>query len=360
MSVQGHRNLYLYLGRRGALTQWMFEIATLTAGTAVIALSRQNECFDRIRATGANIIAIDTFDNNLGAVLHSYRIIPLRRLIAESIAKHRITRIINLMPHIWTPLLANAIHSAGAQYIVVVHDASPHPGDSTGQVHWWLMRDALKADHVVALSRHVASQLITRFPHLQPRVTTFFLPSTGPMIGPRPAASDRPLRFLFFGRILPYKGIGLFVEACESLRRQRLRFDISVFGEGELNDRRPRLEAMDATIVNRWISDSDIASMMEAHDVIVVPNLEASQSGVISTAFAAGRPVIVTPVGGLVEQVDDGRTGLVADVVSGDAIASQMRRLILSRDLYASLATNVCSEREKTSMRRFLDALDGI
>jgi glycosyltransferase involved in cell wall biosynthesis len=360
MSVQGHRNLYLYLGRRGALTQWMLEIATLTAGNAVSVISKQNESFDQICAIGADIVTANTFDNNLGAIFRSYRIVSLQRLIAQSIARYRITRVINLMPHVWTPLLANVVHDAGAQYVVIVHDASPHPGDSTGQVHWWLVRDALKADHVITLSRHVAGQLTIRFPHLRERVKTLFLPSTGPLIAQKPTGIDRPLRFLFFGRILPYKGIRLFLEACESLRRQKLPFDVSVFGEGELGDLRPRLEAMDATIVNRWISDRDVASMMEAHDVIVVPSLEASQSGVVSTAFAASRPVIVTPVGGLVEQVNNGRTGLVTDAVSGDAVAAQMRRLILDRDLCISLAANVRAVREETSMRRFLDALDRI
>jgi glycosyltransferase involved in cell wall biosynthesis len=97
---------------------------------------------------------------------------------------------------------------------------------------------------------------------------------------------------------------------------------------------------------------------MERHDVVVVSSTEASQSGVITVAFAAGRPVIATPVGGMSEQVVDGRTGILADSVSGAAIAQAMRRLIVDPKLLATLEEGVLALRDQFSMARFLDAID--
>ena len=65
------------------------------------------------------------------------------------------------MPHVWTPLLSRR-RLPGVRYVVIVHDADAHPGDRTGLVNRWLLRDAARADLVVTLSAHVARQLAER------------------------------------------------------------------------------------------------------------------------------------------------------------------------------------------------------
>ena len=129
------------------------------------------------------------------------------------------------MSHVWTPLLADSIRRTGVRYVVIVHDAADHPGDATAMVNWWLIRDALKADEVVTLSAYVRSALVARFPQLA-RIARifFFFRFSGRSRPARRTRSDRPLGFLFFGRILAYKGLPLFVEACEILRARDQRF----------------------------------------------------------------------------------------------------------------------------------------
>ena len=82
------------------------------------------------------------------------------------------------MSHVWTPLLANSIRRAGAQYVVIVHDAADHPGDATAMVNFWLLRDALKADGVVAAEARQPpkSRLVARFPKLAGRTRVLYLP----------------------------------------------------------------------------------------------------------------------------------------------------------------------------------------
>ena len=64
------------------------------------------------------------------------------------------------------------------RYVVVVHDAAAHPGDVTGIVNRWLLRDAARADLVVTLSAHVARQLAERgFP--AERIRILFHPILG-------------------------------------------------------------------------------------------------------------------------------------------------------------------------------------
>jgi len=65
-----------------------------------------------------------------------------------------------------------------------------------------------------------------------------------------------------------------------------------------------------------------------------LPYGEASQSGVAASAYAAGRPVVATPVGGLVEQVVHGTTGLLAQDLSAEALADEVAALVDSPVLF--------------------------
>ena len=57
------------------------------------------------------------------------------------------------------------------------------------------------------------------------------------------------------------------------------------------------------TVENRWVPEGEIGALFAWADVLVLPYREASQSGVAPAAIAAGRFVVSTRVGGLVEQL---------------------------------------------------------
>ncbi len=88
---------------------------------------------------------------------------------------------------------------------------------------------------------------------------------------------------------------------------------------------------------NRWLSNRNI--VLAGTDAVVLPYVEASQSGVAATAFAAGRPVIATPIGGLTEQVIHRGTGLLAKDMSVEALADAIQAFSCSADLFDHCAT---------------------
>ena len=94
------------------------------------------------------------------------------------------------------------------------------------------------------------------------------------------------------------------------------------------------LETMGAYVDNRWLREVDIAPALAKLDLLVLPYIVASQSGVIAAACGAALPVVVTPVGGLVEQVRDGESGIVAEAVAADAVAAAIARLATDAALY--------------------------
>jgi glycosyltransferase involved in cell wall biosynthesis len=359
MSAAVNRPLFVYWGRRGSLSQFVLELARVAGDKAVFSLSRHNELFEQICALGNPLVPVDTFDRHAGAVFRLPRMIGIRRQIAQAIAHHRVDKVVVLMSHIWTPFLATAVRRARVRYAVIVHDAVPHPGDITALLNRWLLQDALQADEVMTLSARVAEQLTGRFPDLAGKVRVLFHPTFATDTATQAPNAGRPPGFLFFGRIMTYKGLPLFVEACEILRTRGFSFHIGVAGEGSLREVRSRLEALGADITNRWIEPNEVESLVKRYDVMVAANIEASQSGVIALGHTYGLPVIATPVGGLVEQVDHGRSGLLANEVSATAIADAMQRILAEPELLDRLRSGVQDKRQLLSMSRFLDAITG-
>jgi glycosyltransferase involved in cell wall biosynthesis len=141
------------------------------------------------------------------------------------------------------------------------------------------------------------------------------------------------------------------------LRNDGQSFRLGVVGEGDISDLEPRLERLGAEVVNRWVAHGEIAAILKRYDAVVVPSTEASQSGVVALAHGHGLPAIVTPVGGLPEQVEGGPTGLVASSVSAAGIAAEMRRFLLDPHLRRQLREGVSARREAMSVACFVDAI---
>jgi glycosyltransferase involved in cell wall biosynthesis len=216
------------------------------------------------------------------------------------------------------------------------------------------------ADRIITLSSFVSERLYLLHKIPREKISVLFLPDLAyTSIGKKQVQGrDRPLRVLFVGRILPYKGLPLFVTAAEKLRREGVPIEIGVFGAGAIEaPLYDRLAELGAAIGVRWLKHHELNELFQHYEVVVAPHTEASQSGVISAAFGAGLPVVATPVGGLVEQVQSGRTGLLTEAVTSDAIAAALKELAENRALLASLYRNIEATRPERSMSSFLNRI---
>lgn len=355
--------MFSYWGRRGALSQFAIEAARAALASPAIAptisVSRQNEAFSSFTALGPALFPIDTFASNMGAALAAWRIPRASRSVVARLREEGCDTVVELMPHVWSPLIMPAVKRAGIRYVTIIHDAEAHPGDHTGVVNDWLLRTCRHADRVVTLSRAVADLLQRKRLVDASRLTTLFHPNL--TYGATPLADVRnatgPLRLMFLGRIMPYKGLSLFVDMAERLRRDGTAIEVGVFGSGEIGADRPRLGNLGAEVVNRWLSEADIAEALARYHVVVVSHVEASQSGVVAAAHGARRPVIVTPVGGLIEQVRHCVTGMIAERASAAALADAALLLASDQRLYDTLVRNIAAERSSRSMTSFIEQL---
>lgn len=221
------------------------------------------------------------------------------------------------------------------------------------------MREARRADLIITLSRTVADRLVSSRLAPAERVVPLFHPDI--TFGQPPAERMRlpgsPLRLLFFGRILPYKGLSLLIEAMAMLRAQGIAVHLGVAGQGDISRYQARLAALGAEVINRWIEEEEIPPLLARYDAIALSHVEASQSGVAATAFGSCMPAIGTPVAGIAEQVVDGKTGLLARRLSARAFADAAARLALDPGLYQRMARHLKESAHERSMARFLDLL---
>ncbi len=197
-----------------------------------------------------------------------------------------------------------ALHRAGVPAAVIVHDAEAHPGDGFPLLMTLQRQLIRRADVVVTLSSHVAEQLRAR--RLIGARAKLIVAAHPPFdFGPVPPAFGHAdgVRLLSFGRLLPYKGLDLLAEALRLLG-PRPGLEVRVVGQGPESDTLRALRAQPGvTVENRWVAEAEIASLLGWADAVVLSYREASQSGVVAAALAAGRRVICTRVGGLIEQL---------------------------------------------------------
>jgi glycosyltransferase involved in cell wall biosynthesis len=118
---------------------------------------------------------------------------------------------------------------------------------------------------------------------------------------------------LLFGQLRPDKGLGDLLVAVSAIPELHL----IVAGQelGALAAARPLLEAPDLAgrviVREGFLEMSEAARLFAATDTVSLPYEVASQSGVLLLAYGFSRPVVVYPVGGLVEAVRDGETGWI-------------------------------------------------
>jgi glycosyltransferase involved in cell wall biosynthesis len=349
--------LIWHWGRRGGGPRYTLELARVLAARSdmdvFLSLSRQSDtysAFDDIPVAGR--YDIDTYESISQFVMRSVQLPMLRWGFRRYLRQNSIDVVFCAMDHLWDVFMTGAIHDAGALYLLAVHDATRHPGEDQSWRRWLLSRDIAASDGALVLTKSVGISLTTNYQYPPERTYLSALGHSGDGTRehPREKPGDRPFRLLFFGRILVYKGLDLLLEALPLLRAEFPALGLEIWGEGDLTSYRLQIElAGNVRVENRWIDENEIAGIFERTDLAVLPYREASQSGVVATAFAVGMPCVATPIPGLCEQITDGITGVIASGMSAVDFANAIAGVLRDPDLYRRLSSG-CLEATRTSL----------
>jgi starch synthase len=147
---------------------------------------------------------------------------------------------------------------------------------------------------------------------------------------------------LFFGRIWKYKGLEYLIKAEPMITKEVPNAKIIIAGVGEDFQKYEKMMVnKDNFIVHNYrITYKEGAELFQRCSLVVLPYIEASQSGVIPTAYGFEKPVIVTDVGSIPEIVDDGVTGFVVPAKDSEALAKAIITLLKDEKLRKYMGKN--------------------
>jgi glycosyltransferase involved in cell wall biosynthesis len=227
--------------------------------------------------------------------------------------------------------------------VLTVHDSLIHVGDadSSKTPQWVYDRACYRARERIVHAPQVKDSLLKRLHILSS--TVHVVPHI--LIGDDTAGlgvEEKQSQILFFGRIWEYKGLEYLIRA-EPLITARIpeaKFVIAGTGQDFSHYRRMMVHPERFIVHNEWVSDEKRAEVFRRASVVVLPYIEASQSGIIPVAYSFGKPVVATTVGGLPAQVEDGKTGYLVPPRDEMALADAIVRLLNDRDLRRQLGSN--------------------
>ena len=233
---------------------------------------------------------------------------------------------------VWPPNIYEWIlYILKGKMLLTVHDPFPHSGLDT-----WIVR----------LRRKMAFSLIPRFLilnktqrqafieyyHLSPsqvidsQLSCYTYLQTVCSDDTKAGAPNSYI--LFAGKISPYKGLDFLLPAMEQVHQQCPDCKLIVAGGGKYYFDISSYQSLDyIDIRNRFIPDSELVALIKNCAFMVCPYTDATQSGVIMSAFAFNKPVIATNVGGLPEMVLHGHYGLITQEKNIDSLAESIIRL---------------------------------
>ena len=196
--------------------------------------------------------------------------------------------------------------------VLTLHDSNPYQGAAS-----WLMRqgyhrllrsfDAVIV-HTQRAERRVAElgidrALIHRIPH-----GLLGSGNDSSMVRARRRTPDDPLVLLQFGKIKPYKGIDLLLEALTLIPLELRRgLEVHIVGKPYMDtdsiEQFIRANDLAGCVKLRFefISDAEAERLFAEADAILLPYREIDASGVAMSAVARGLPVLATAIDGFCE-----------------------------------------------------------
>ena len=233
-----------------------------------------------------------------------------------------------------------AAKAANVPIILTLHDSVRHLGE-TNRILDAIDRRILKlVDHIAVISDFVfrdaqARQLGKPIHHIAGGLLT----REEPGLALRKAPEGRLQRILFLGRIHEYKGLALLLDSIQILAQQGRKVALTVAGSGDLSPYQSALEnTPHLTIINDWIDEKQVLEVLRKNDILALPYLEASQSGVAIDAQWAAMPAVATPVGALPEQFIHGHDAIISESVTPAAFASALSQILDNNALYERLS----------------------
>ena len=236
---------------------------------------------------------------------------------------------------------------------LIVHDPKPHSGADAVYAKKIRARLETERKSATAFIVHGAfcEKLLTE--HHQVGLRPILSIPHGPILSE--PSSGAPQKHssgaLMFGRMQAYKGLGVFLEALKRAGPKAAAFDVLLAGKGpELTRLEQEFKAIPGLqIIEGFISQERVIELLQAAKIVVLPYLDATQSGVVAAAFANACPVIATTVGSIPEVVKNSENGLLIPPADPDALLGALEKFFGDEELQQRLNQGAAATSKATA-----------
>ncbi len=189
-----------------------------------------------------------------------------------------------------------------------------------------------EASAIVCVSDFIRDRLLSRgFPADKLRVLRYGVDVSPPRPQARPPAGDY---LLFVGRFVEKKGIPYLIDAMRLLKEEGAAIRLVLIGDGPLSGEvAMRARPLGNVEFHGWLPQSEVREWMRGALAVCVPSVTAPSGdteglpNVVIEAMAQGVPVIGSRHSGIIEAVEDGRTGVLVPPGDPAALARAIQAL---------------------------------
>lgn len=215
--------------------------------------------------------------------------------------------------------------SLGLRVVITAHDVEAFKeGISVPLFVRWVYRTAQR---IIAHSQIAKRELIQELGIAEQKIDVI---AHGNYLGSIPAgitremsrahfgiASDKRV-LVFFGQIKDVKGLGVLLEGFALALQRDPSLHLLIGGRVWKTDFSAYQDIIDrhglapaCSLHIRYVPDDEVAYFYRCADLVVLPYVRIYQSGVALLAMSYGSPVLVSDIDGMLEAVEDERTGFV-------------------------------------------------
>lgn len=337
-----------YMGRHGSgnINAYMMAKTLIEEGQKVVAVvSKYADNINSWRKLDlTELIEVETYQNVLQ---FAYRSVMFYLYGAKKVAHHleekyEIQAVYNAMLTYWTFGLNRCLKNC--KRITCNHDPIPHSGD---RKRWSFQKELDESDVIIVHSRKFLEFVKNQYKDKQvvylplQRLSAYDLPNKKKAI----KYDAYKINFLFFGTFSKYKGLEILAQAYSKVKEEVDDVTLTVAGSGDFSPYKEAYDNLcdkDVTIINRWIEDEEVESFFVGENiVVVVPYTDATQSGPIQLAFEYNDTVIASNTGGIPEQIEDGKTGVLVEPSNVIELSKAMIKVAKDRSLRDNLKKNM-------------------
>ncbi|MBD5456737.1 MAG: glycosyltransferase family 4 protein [Lachnospiraceae bacterium] len=168
---------------------------------------------------------------------------------------------------------------------------------------------------------------------------------------------------LFFGFVREYKGLKYLLKALPLVKQNIPAVKLWIVGDfGDDKEEYLKLIADNdlqdnIMIVDGYVPDKEVEKYFAATDLVALPYISATQSGIVQIAFGFEKPVIVTNVGGLPDVVEDGKTGYIVNKENENELAEAIVKFF-SLDSTEAFTENIRDKAQDFSWETMVDRIE--